>query len=67
MIDEMIRENWAGMMGSVGNQIKNMMQSQGVAYNQCPQQPRTLSIRNHLLRLPNIPAILSWFAAVSML
>jgi hypothetical protein len=46
MIDEMIRENWAGMMGSVGNQIKNMMQSQGVAYNQCPQQPRTLSIRN---------------------
>jgi hypothetical protein len=33
MIDEMIRENWAGMMGSVGNQIKNMMQSQGTLEN----------------------------------
>jgi len=65
MVDE-IRENWPGMMGSVGNQIKNMMQSQGVAYNQCRQQPRTVSIRNHLLRLPDIPAILSWFAAVSV-
>jgi len=43
-----------------------MMQSQGVAYNKCPQQPRTVSIRNHLLRLPDIPAILSWFAAVSV-
>ena len=66
MVDEMISENWAGMMGSVGIQIKNMMQSQGVAYNQCPQQPRTVSIRNHLLRLPDIPAILSWFAAVGV-
>lgn len=67
MVDDMITQDWAGLMGNIGNQIKTMLQANNVTYNQCPQQPRTLSIRNYLIRMPEMPSVLSWFAAVSMI
>ncbi|XP_063419931.1 ganglioside GM2 activator-like [Mytilus trossulus] len=63
MVDDMITHDWAGLMGNIGNQIKTMLQTYNVTYNQCPQQPRTLSIRNYLIRMPDMPSVLSWFAA----
>ncbi|CAC5411218.1 GM2A [Mytilus coruscus] len=63
MVDDMITQDWAGLMGNIGNQIKTMLHSYNVTHNQCPQPPRTLSIRNYMIRMPEMPSVLSWFAA----
>lgn len=60
----MITENWAGIMGNIGNQINTMLGSVGVNASQCPQPARDLHINDFSLTLPSMPSILSFFAAV---
>ena len=60
----MITENWAGIMGNIGNQINTMLSSAGVNASQCPQPARDLHINDFSLTLPSMPSILSFFAAV---
>lgn len=61
----MIQEDWAGIMADLGRQIKAMLNSSGINPSQCPQPPRALQIQDALIHLPEVPAVLSIFAAVS--
>ena len=63
-VNQMITENWAGIMGDIGNQINTMLSSVGVNASQCPQPARDLHINDFSLTLPSMPSILSFFAAV---
>ena len=63
-VNQMITENWAGIMGDIGNQINTMLSSVGVNASQCPQPARDLHINGFSLTLPSMPSILSFFAAV---
>lgn len=60
----MIAEDWAGIMADLGAQIKTMLNTSGINPSQCPQPPRALQIQNAVIHLPEIPAVLSIFAAV---
>ncbi|XP_048776905.1 ganglioside GM2 activator-like [Ostrea edulis] len=63
MVDQMITENWAGIMGGIGQQVNTMLSSVGVNASQCPQTPKELHITDYTITIPTIPSILSWFAA----
>ncbi|XP_063411918.1 ganglioside GM2 activator-like [Mytilus trossulus] len=63
MVDDMVTQNWAGIMGGIGTQIKAMLAKSGVTYNACPQPAQALSIKSYSLHIPEMPKILSWFAA----
>lgn len=65
MVDQMINENWAGIMGGIGTQIGAMLKSSGITYNACPQPAAQLNVNSYTIKLPKVPAILSWFASVS--
>ena len=65
LLDRMIDENWAGIMRDVGHQIQSALDIGGVNASQCPYPPQTLSVDNGAISLPEIPAGLSLFAAVS--
>jgi hypothetical protein len=45
----MITENWAGVAADLGNQIKTMMEQNGVVYNKCPLPAQTLAIKDYVL------------------
>ncbi|XP_022324251.2 ganglioside GM2 activator-like [Crassostrea virginica] len=62
-VNQMITENWAGIMGNIGNQINTMLSGAGVNASQCPQPARDLHINDFSLTLPSMPSILSFFAA----
>lgn len=66
MVDDMVTQNWAGIMGGIGTQIKAMLAKSGVTYNACPQPAQAVNIKSYSLHIPEIPKILSWFAAVSL-
>ena len=61
----MEKENWAGIMGGVATQIKKMFNAQGVGSTQCPFPPQSIRLENYDLHLPEVPSVLSSFAAVS--
>lgn len=62
-VNQMITENWAGIMAGMGKQINTMLSGVGVNASQCPQPARDLHINDFTLQLPSMPSILSFFAA----
>ncbi|XP_061184648.1 ganglioside GM2 activator-like [Saccostrea echinata] len=62
-VQQMITEDWAGIMGGIGKQIQTMLSSVGVNASQCPQPPRDLRINDYTISIPSIPSVLTWFAA----
>ena len=67
LLDQMEKENWAGVMGGLATQVKKMLTTQGVDATQCPFPAQSLRIENYDLHLPEVPSVLSSFAAVSSL
>jgi len=63
----MITENWAGATADLGNQVKIMLQQNGVVYNKCPLPAQTLAIKDYVLHLPKVPSIISIFASVRII
>ena len=63
----MITENWAGATADLGNQVKTMLQQNGVVYNKCPLPAQTLAIKDYVLHLPKVPSIISIFASVRII
>ncbi|KAK6165397.1 hypothetical protein SNE40_022330 [Patella caerulea] len=61
LLDRMEKENWAGIMGGIGTQIKQMLQTVGIT-SYCGVTPRSIGIQSYNLKLPPIPAILTFFA-----
>ena len=49
----------------LGNQIKNMLEQNGVVYNKCPLPAQTLAIKEYALHLPKLPG--SFFASVRII
>ena len=67
VLDDMITGNWAGVSADLGNQVKTMMQQNGVVYNKCPLPAQTVSIKDYVLHLPKVPSIISIFASVRII
>ncbi|KAK3083445.1 hypothetical protein FSP39_022918, partial [Pinctada imbricata] len=63
MVNDMITQDWAGVMGGIGKQVKAMLSEQGVDAAACPQPEKELHIHDYVLHLPQVPSVLSWFAA----
>jgi hypothetical protein len=63
----MISDNWAGVAADLGNQIKTMMEQNGVVYNKCPLPSQTLAIKDYVIHLPKMPSVLSIFASVRII
>jgi len=67
VVDDMIAGDWAGITADLGNQIKTMLQQNGVVYNKCPQPAQTLAIKDYVIHLPKVPSVLSFFASVRII
>ena len=61
VVDDMITRDWASVTADLGNQIKTMLQQNGVVYNKCPQPAQTLAIKHYVIHLPKVPSHLSLF------
>jgi len=67
VVDEMITGDWAGVTADLGNQIKTMLQQNGVVYSTCPQTAQTLTIKDYVIHLPKVSSIVSYFLLVSII
>ena len=65
MLDNMISQNWAGIMRGIGEQIQGVLTAQGIDPSQCSLPPRAVRIDNAPMRLPEMPLVFYWFATVS--
>ena len=65
--ETMISEDWLPITNGLGTDIKNMLIRNGMNPGLCPQPPREISIINEPIRLPRMPSLLYWFAAVCKL
>ncbi|KAL3854755.1 hypothetical protein ACJMK2_014004 [Sinanodonta woodiana] len=61
-VDQMMTEDWAGIMSNIGKQIRTMMTTQHVP-DHCPVGPMEVHLNSYTLTLPPIPKILTFFAA----
>ncbi|ESO99708.1 hypothetical protein LOTGIDRAFT_201161 [Lottia gigantea] len=61
LLDRMEKENWAGIMGGIGTQVRGLLSSIGIT-SFCNIQARSLDVQSYKLKLPPIPSILSFFA-----
>lgn len=62
MLDQMINENWLGITRTLGQDIRQVLEGHGLNPSLCPQPPQVIDIRRGRIRLPEMPALLSWFA-----
>ena len=65
-MDDIITEDWAGVTADLGNQIKTMLQQNGVVYSTCPQPAHTLTITDYVIHLPKVSSIFQSFLLVSI-
>ncbi|XP_071102093.1 ganglioside GM2 activator-like [Haliotis cracherodii] len=61
LLATMQRDNWAGVMRSIGGQIQRMFSSVGVN-DYCPLPIQSLNIENYVLTMPPIPSFLTFLA-----
>jgi len=66
LVDDMINENWLGIAGNIGGDIKNILVNNGMNPGLCPQPPQTIRIIEEPVRMPVMPRALYWFAEVSL-
>lgn len=63
LLDTMVTEDWAGIMGDIGGQIKTMINTvPGLNSTACPVPATNINIQQYTLNLPEIPSILTFFA-----
>lgn len=62
LVNEMVSENWLGVSRSLGQELVQMLATQGVDPRVCPVQPMRLRLQNYRLRLPSVPTVILWFA-----
>ena len=65
ILNQMVREDWMGVMGNMASQVIAMFASVGVDATSCPFQPGTVDIQNYKIQLPAVASTLAWFAEVS--
>ncbi|KAK7494716.1 hypothetical protein BaRGS_00014114 [Batillaria attramentaria] len=64
LLDTMVAEDWAGIMGDIGSQVETMLETSipNITTAGCPYPARSINIDHYTLHLPPVPTILSWFA-----
>ncbi|XP_025095143.1 ganglioside GM2 activator-like [Pomacea canaliculata] len=61
LVDTLISENWAGITADIGQQIKTMLSTLPALNTTCPPPvPASIAVNNYSIRLPAIPAILTF-------
>ena len=65
----MVSEDWAGIMGDIGGQIKALLTTSVPAYNTtaCPVPASAIDIQHYTINLPEVPSVISFFAEVCVL